>query len=212
MDLEKRLLEGLKALPGMPADVESLGHRLLQYIELIAKWNTTHNLTAVRDPEAMIARHLLDSLTVLPHISGPNIVDAGSGAGLPGIPIALARPDWRVILVESNQKKAAFLMQAAVELNLTNVVVKSQRIEKLSVENKIDTVISRAFSSLNRFAQLAGGLCKDNVEHCRLVAMKGAFPDLELMQLSPEFKVEQIIALTVPGLRAKRHLIVLRCS
>lgn len=212
MDLEKRLLEGLQALPGMPADVDGLGRRLRQYIELIAKWNATHNLTAVRDPGAMVARHFLDSLAVLPHISGPNIVDVGSGAGLPGIPIALARPDWQVVLVESNQKKAAFLMQAVIELNLTNVVVKSQRIEKLSVENKIDTVISRAFSNLNRFAQLASGLCKDNAEHCRLVAMKGAFPDLELMQLSPEFHVEQIIAVAVPGLKAKRHLIKLRCN
>lgn len=213
MSLEKQLRDGLEAILGLSADTARLTSQLLRYIELITKWNSTHNLTSVRKPESMITRHMLDSLVVLPHISGPNIVDVGSGAGLPGIPLALARPDWQVILVESNQKKAAFLQQVVVELSLQNVSIKQERVEKIKLENKINTVISRAFSSLERFMRLSKHLCENNVDHCRFVAMKGAFPDMELMQLPPEFPVERIIPVTVPGLRVKRHLVVMRsCS
>lgn len=212
MNLEKQLHDGLKAIPGLSSvDIAHLSSQLSRYITLITKWNSTHNLTSVRNPESMITRHMLDSLVALPHISGSNIVDVGSGAGLPGIPIALARPDWRVTLVESNQKKAAFLQQAVVELGLQNVTIKQERIEKIKPENKINTVISRAFSSLERFMRLSKHLCAQNAEHCRFVAMKGAFPDMELMQLPPEFPVEHIVPVTVPGLRAKRHLVIMRC-
>lgn len=211
MNLEKQLHEGLEAISGLSADVTHLSSRLLCYIELITKWNNTHNLTSVRNPESMITRHMLDSLIVLPHISGPNIVDVGSGAGLPGIPIALARPEWQMVLVESNQKKATFLQQVVVELGLQNVSIRQERVEKIKPENKVDTVISRAFSSLERFMRLSKHLCENNVDHCRFIAMKGAFPDMELMQLPPEFPVEQIIPVAVPGLRAKRHLVVMRC-
>jgi 16S rRNA (guanine527-N7)-methyltransferase len=208
--LEKHLLDGLKAID-LPADTDItlLSNQLLRYIALITKWNDTHNLTAVRNPASMITHHMLDSLTSLPYINGPNIVDVGSGAGLPGIPLALVRSDWQVTLVESSQKKAAFLVQAAVELNLPNVSVRQQRVENMIMENNVDTVISRAFSNLNRFMQLTGHLCRNNSDHCRFIAMKGAFPDMELMQLSPEFHIKQIIPVTVPGLRAKRHLIVI---
>ncbi len=211
MDLEALLIDGLTEMSALPADQSLLRQQLLQYIALIVKWNNTHNLTAVKTPEAMITRHLLDSLSVLPHISGPNIVDVGSGGGFPGIPIALARPEWRITLVESNSKKVAFLKQAAVELKLLNVQVIHQRVEKADLQEEINTVISRAFSSLSRFAQLARALCENAPENCRLVAMKGNFPDLELMQLPPEFVVERIIAITVPRLKAKRHLIVIKC-
>lgn len=108
MNLEKQLHDGLKAIPELSADTGHLCSRLLRYIELIAKWNSTHNLTSVRNPESMITRHMLDSLVILPHVSGPGIVDVGSGAGFPGIPVALARPEWQVTLVESNQKKPLF--------------------------------------------------------------------------------------------------------
>lgn len=209
MNLEKQLHEGLEAIPELAADTTQLSRQLLRYIELITKWNSTHNLTSVRKPESMVTRHMLDSLAVLPHIDGPNIVDVGSGAGLPGIPIALARPQWRVTLAESNQKKAAFLQQAIIELDLSNVTIKPARVEKTTLENKTNTVISRAFSNLERFMQLSKHLCASDA-HCRFVAMKGAFPDMELMQLPQEFVVETIIAVTVPGLKAKRHLIVMR--
>jgi len=152
---------------------------------------------------------MLDSLVTVPHISGPGIADVGSGGGFPGIPIALARPDWQVTLIESNQKKAAFLLQAALELNLPNISVRQGRVEKIILENRVDTVISRAFSSLERFMSLSKHLCDSNSDCC-FIAMKGEFPDMELMQLSPEFVVEKIIAVTVPGLKAKRHLVVIR--
>lgn len=211
MDLEALLIDGLAEMQELPADQSLLKRQLLQYIALLVKWNATHNLTAVKTPEAMITRHLLDSLSVLPHISGPNIVDVGSGGGFPGIPIALARPEWQITLVESNSKKAAFLKQTVLELNMPNVRVLHQRVEKVNLQEKINTVISRAFSSLSRFAQSSSLLCEKNPESCRLVAMKGNFPDLELMQLPPEFAVERIIAITVPKLKAKRHLIVMKC-
>lgn len=210
MNLEKQLLNGLEAIPGLSADTGALSSRLLRYIELIAKWNSTHNLTSVRNPESMITRHMLDSLVILPHVSGPCIVDVGSGAGFPGVPVALARPKWQVTLVESNQKKAAFLLQTVLELGLSNVSVKQGRVEKIKLENKVDTVVSRAFSSLERFMSLSKHLSESNADHCRFIAMKGEFPDMELMQLSPEFVVEKIVAVTVPGLKAKRHLVVIR--
>ncbi|HNS58182.1 MAG TPA: 16S rRNA (guanine(527)-N(7))-methyltransferase RsmG [Nitrosomonas europaea] len=210
MNLEKQLHDGLKAIPELSADTGHLCSRLLRYIELIAKWNSTHNLTSVRNPESMITRHMLDSLVILPHVSGPGIVDVGSGAGFPGIPVALARPEWQVTLVESNQKKAAFLLQAVLELGLPNISVKQGRVEKIKLENKVDTVVSRAFSSLERFMSLSKHLSENDSDHCRFIAMKGEFPDMELMQLSPEFVVEKIVAVTVPGLKAKRHLVVIR--
>lgn len=210
MNLEKQLRDGLEIIPELSADMALLSNRLSHYIELIAKWNNTHNLTSIRTPESMVARHMLDSLVVLPHITGPSVVDVGSGAGLPGIPIAMARPEWQVTLVESSQKKAAFLLQAAVELKLPNISVRQERVEKTTLENKVDTVISRAFSSLERFMSLSSHLCGNNAGSCRFVAMKGEFPDMELMQLSPEFAVEKIIAVTVPGLKAKRHLVIIR--
>ena len=210
MDLEALLIDGLAEMSALPVDQYLLRRQSLQYIALLIKWNATHNLTAVKTPEAMITRHLLDSLSVLPYISGPHIVDVGSGGGFPGIPIALARPEWQITLVESNSKKAVFLKQAVLELNLTNVRVMHQRVEKIDLQEEINTVISRAFSSLSRFGQLAKPFCEKNPENCRLVAMKGNFPDLELMQLSPEFAVERILAITVPKLKAKRHLIVMK--
>ncbi|CAD86387.1 MULTISPECIES: 16S rRNA (guanine(527)-N(7))-methyltransferase RsmG [Nitrosomonas] len=210
MNLEKQLHDGLKAIPELSADTGHLCSRLLRYIELIAKWNSTHNLTSVRNPESMITRHMLDSLVILPHVSGPGIVDVGSGAGFPGIPVALARPEWQVTLVESNQKKAAFLLQAVLELGLPNISVKQGRVEKIKLENKVDTVVSRAFSSLERFMSLSKHLSENDSDHCRFIAMKGEFPDMELMQLSSEFVVEKIVAVTVPGLKAKRHLVVIR--
>lgn len=209
MNLEKQLHEGLEAIPELSTDIAQLSTQLARYIELITKWNSTHNLTSVRKPESMVTRHMLDSLAVLPHISGPNIVDVGSGAGLPGIPIALARPEWQITLVESNHKKAAFLQQVVIELNLQNITINQERIEKTVVENKVNTVISRAFSSLERFMRLSKHLCENNANHCYFVAMKGAFPDMELMQLPQEFLVKTIIPVTVPGLKAKRHLIVM---
>ncbi|MEK6708614.1 MAG: 16S rRNA (guanine(527)-N(7))-methyltransferase RsmG [Pseudomonadota bacterium] len=208
MSLAESLADGIAALGlALPQATQA---RLLQYLALIRKWNQVHNLTAVREPETMLPRHLLDSLAVLPHIAGPRIVDVGSGAGLPGIPLALVRPDWHVVLLESNHKKAVFLQQARIELQLENVEVVAERAENFHPEAKFNTVISRAFSDLTDFVQLAGHLCVEEDSSGRLVAMKGVYPHEELAQIPPQFMIEKTLSVAVPGLEAERHLVVLR--
>lgn len=208
MSLAESLADGIDALGlALPQATQA---RLLQYLALIRKWNQVHNLTAMREVEIMLTRHLLDSLAVLPHIVGPRIADVGSGAGLPGIPLALVRPDWRVTLLESNHKKAAFLQQARIELQLENVEVVAERVENFHPAAKFDTVISRAFSDLTDFVQLAGHLCAGDDGGGRLVAMKGVYPHEELVQVPPQFMVEKIVSVAVPGLKAERHLVVLK--
>lgn len=210
MSLEKQLREGLDKLAcGLPEERERIGERLLHYILFLEKWNRVHNLTAVRKPEEMVAKHILDSLTLLPAINGTHHADVGSGAGLPGIPLAMVRPDWHVTLLESNQKKAAFLTQACIELALKNVSVVCERAERFFPAEKFDTVISRAFADLSTFVKSAGHLCASNGTS-RLIAMKGRFPDAELMQLPEQFVVEKVLRVMVPGLRAARHLIVIK--
>lgn len=207
-----QLADGIAAL-GL-AIPETAQTRFLQYLALIQKWNKVHNLTAVRGPETMLVRHLLDSLAVLPHIAGPRIADVGSGAGLPGIPLAIARPEWHVLLVESNHKKAVFLQQARIELGLENVEVMAERVENIGRSKGFDTIISRAFSDLVDFIKLAGHLCAEGSEKGgdggRLVAMKGVYPHEELEQLPAEFVVEKILPITVPGLNAARHLVIIK--
>lgn len=208
MSLAESLADGIAALGfTLPHATQA---RLLQYLALIRKWNRVHNLTAVREPEIMLTRHLLDSLAVVPHIAGPRIADVGSGAGLPGIPLALVRPDWHVVLLESNHKKAAFLQQACIELKLENVEVAAERAENFRPTAKFDTVISRAFSDLMDFIQLAGHLCAEDGNSGRLVAMKGVYPHEELAQIPPSFMVEKTLSIVVPGLEAERHLVMLR--
>jgi 16S rRNA (guanine527-N7)-methyltransferase len=208
MRLAAQLSEGIEFLGlALPPETQT---RMLQYLALIRKWNQVHNLTAVREPEAMLVRHLLDSLAILPHVAGPRIADVGSGAGLPGIPLALARPEWRVTLVETNHKKTAFLQQARIELDLKNVEVMTERVENFHPVDGFDIVISRAFSDLADFAGLAGHLCASGNGGGRLVAMKGVYPHEELAQLPAQFMVEKILPVTVPGLEAERHLVLIK--
>jgi 16S rRNA (guanine527-N7)-methyltransferase len=208
MRLAAQLSEGIEVLGlAIPRETQT---RMLQYLALIRKWNQVHNLTAVREPEAMLVRHLLDSLAILPHVAGPRIADVGSGAGLPGIPLALARPEWRVTLVETNHKKTAFLQQARIELDLKNVEVMTERVENFHPVDGFDIVISRAFSDLADFAGLAGHLCAPGNGGGRLVAMKGVYPHEELAQLPAQFMVEKILPVTVPGLEAERHLVLIK--
>ena len=169
-----------------------------------------HNLTSVREPEIMLTRHLLDSLAVLPYIAGPHIIDVGSGAGLPGIPLALAHPDWQVVLLESNHKKTVFLQQARIELKLNNVEVVCERVENFCPTDGFNTVISRAFSDLTDFVKLAGHLCAEGNISGRLVAMKGVYPHEELAQIPPPFMVEKVLSVAVPGLEAERHLVMIK--
>ena len=178
---------------------------LLKYLALLSKWNRTYNLTAIRDPLAMVAHHLLDSLAVLPYLplgDHARVADAGSGAGLPGIPIAIARPGWHVALAESSQKKAAFLRQAAIELALANVEVHEGRVERWQPRPLFDVVISRAFAALGDFITA----CRHLVQPAGvLAAMKGAAP-----QDAP--RECQLVRLDVPLLGAQRHLVLCPAS
>ena len=188
---------------------QSTTEQLLDYLALLAKWNRVYNLTAIREETKWISHHLLDSLAVVPHLPAGRLVDAGTGAGLPGIPIAFACPARPVILLDSNQKKGAFLTQASAELALTNVKVVIERAESYSPDHAFDVVISRAFSSIPDFIRLAGHLCRPGGV---LAAMKGARPDAEIAQLPEAWKAETIIRLRVPRLDAERHLVMLRKS
>lgn len=183
--------------------------KLLAYLALLTKWNRVYNLTAIREQERMLSQHLLDSLAVLPHIYGDNILDVGSGGGLPGIPLAIAMPEKKVTLLDSNQKKATFLKQVAIELKLANVTVACDRVENYPSECKFDTIVSRAFSDLASFARLAGHLCAPNGI---LLAMKGVIPHEEAAQLPTNVTVEKVIPLKVPMLEAERHLVVMRST
>lgn len=205
MNLSGMLYEGCKSL-GVPLPDETR-EKLLGYIELIHKWNKVYNLTAIREPESMLTQHILDSLSVLPHIHGKTLLDVGCGAGLPGIPLALARPELQVTMLDSNHKKTAFVQQAIIELGIGNAKVLCDRVEALEHENKFDVVISRAFSDLAEFVKLAGGLVAPGG---RMVAMKGVYPHEELAQLPGKAEVEEVIPLTVPGLEANRHLVMIK--
>ncbi len=180
--------------------------RLLEYAGLLQKWNRTYNLTAIRDPLAMVAHHLLDSLAVLPHLplaaERARIADAGSGAGLPGIPLAIARPHWHVALAESSQKKSAFLRQAAIELGLQNVEVHEGRVEAWRPQPLFDLVISRAFAALGEFIAACRHLVAPGGV---LAAMKGVAPQETRAECS-------VVRLHVPLLDAQRHLVLCPAS
>jgi 16S rRNA (guanine527-N7)-methyltransferase len=179
---------------------------LLQYLVLLEKWNQVYNLTAVRDLAKMVGAHLLDSLSVVPLLSGENVLDVGSGAGLPGIPIAVAKPDCKVTLLDSNHKKAAFLRQAVADLALKNANVVCERVESWVAPRGFEVIISRAFSDLGEFVALTGRLLAPSGV---LAAMKGLYPFEELERLPSGFRVKEVRALQVPGLEAERHLVLI---
>lgn len=211
MSLLEKITQSLQALDYDFAHQErSLSELIQQYLLCIEKWNRIHNLTAIRDPQDMLYQHVMDSLAVLPHVRGPQIVDIGSGAGLPGIPIALARPDWGVMLVESNHKKASFLQQVKIELGLQNVAVMAKRSEDIRPDESVSIIITRAFSDLGEFIQLTQHLAGENNTNCRWVAMKANCSDAELKQIHAPFCIEKIVSLTVPGLDAARQLIIIK--
>lgn len=202
----QRGLEGL-ALP-LPAEASA---KLLAYTALLAKWNRTYNLTAIRDPEEMVSHHLLDSLAVIAHLplqAGDTLADVGSGGGLPGIPLAIARPDWRVTLNDANEKKTAFLRQASFELALSNVSVHEGRVEAWRPAKDFSLVISRAYAELAQFV----ASCRHLVAHGgMLAAMKGALVRDELARVPEDCDCGQVISLRVPLLEAQRHLVLCRC-
>jgi 16S rRNA (guanine527-N7)-methyltransferase len=180
--------------------------RLLAYLELITKWNQVYNLTAIRDPQRMVVEHLLDSLAILPHLLAPRLLDVGTGAGLPGVPLAIVRPAWRIVLLDSSHKRCSFLRQAAIELRLGNVEVACERAESYRPAEPFASVVSRAFSDTAHFARVALPLV---ARGGTMLAMKGLYPHEELAQLAPEVALKEVVALAVPGLDAQRHLVVM---
>jgi len=181
--------------------------KLLAFRDLLLKWNKTYNLTALRDPEQAISHHLLDSLSILPHVGSGPLLDVGSGGGLPGIPLAIARPDLPVGMVDTVQKKATFLQQASIELDLKNVAVHHARVEEM--QGQYAQISSRAFAEIALFVALTRHLMAPGG---RWLAMKGQRPDDELKALPDDIAVEAIVPLDVPGLAAERHLIILRAG
>ncbi len=201
----QRLRAGLAALSLDLADATI--DRLLAYVDLLARWNAAYNLTAVRDPTEMVTRHLLDSLAVLPHVRGSRLADLGSGAGLPGIPLALCHPFEQVVLVDSNGKKARFLREAVRQLGLAAVSVAESRVE--AVRGTFDCITARAFATLADMLAWGGHLLGPDG---RWLALKGRVPHDEITALPAGFEVESVHRLDVPGLDAERHLVTIRRS
>ena len=174
------------------------------FVELLDKWNQIYNLTAIRERAQMIPAYLLDSLSIIKFIKGINVLDVGSGAGLPGIPLALCLPQKRFVLLDSSVKKTRFLQQAVIELQLNNVKVCKTNVKNYPTIELFDTVVCRAFSSLAGFISAAGRLCKPS--GCML-ALKGKFPENELAEVPEGFKVEAVSRLQVPLLARQRHVV-----
>lgn len=199
--LRPELEAGLVQLDLDPA----LAAPLLEYLALLARWNATYNLTAIRDPREMLAKHLLDSLAMRPFVRGLHtLADLGTGPGLPGIPLAIATPSLQVTLVESNGKKARFLREAVRQLKLSNVQVAESRIEAFRPDATFDAITARALATLPLILQLGGHLPGADG---RLLAMKGVLPEDEIAALPAGWRVAAIHPLRVPGLSAERHLL-----
>ena len=208
MTLESRLAAGLAEMD-LQVDVATR-ERLIAYLRLIEKWNNVHNLTAIRDTEQMVVLHLLDSLSVLPHVGAARtLLDVGSGAGLPGVPLAIVNRDLRVTVLDSSHKKAAFLAQAKAELAPDNLEVVCQRVEQWRPGAKFDLVVSRAFADLTDFVALARHVVKPGGA---MLAMKGVHPLEEIARLPGSHRIERVVELHVPTLGAQRHLVFLRAA
>ena len=203
--LQQKLADGLSALPlELNASVQ---HQLIDYLQLLVKWNRAYNLTAIRQPEQMVTRHLLDSLVIGPYLQGPRILDVGTGAGLPGIPLALAYPDLQFTLLDSNGKKIRFVTQAVAELGLANVDVIQSRIEAFQPECRFDTIPARAFASIEELIDQTTRLLVDKGQY---LIMKGVYPVAEVEAMPEGYQVEAVHQLKVPALDAERHLLIVR--
>ena len=206
MSQAEALQEGIAQL-GITLGAEAQ-RKLLDYLALLHKWNKVYNLTAIRDPQQMVSNHLLDSLAVLPHLWAGRWLDVGCGAGLPGLILAVAQPDWQFALLDSNSKKTSFVQQAVVELCLLNVSVPCARVEEWQPAERFDGITSRAFSELGEFLRSPRHLM---APHGRWAAMKGA-PQQECAGVPDGCQVERVIPLQVPGLQASRSLVIAACK
>lgn len=203
--LLKILEDGVSTL-GLSCSDSSLA-RLIQYLELLAKWNQTYNLTAVRDPVKMVSLHLLDSVAVSPFLVGRRILDVGTGAGLPGIPLALINPDKTFVLLDSNAKKTRFVRQAKMEIKLKNVEIVRSRLEEFHVDHKFDTIVTRAFTDLFRIVAGTRHLLRGGGQ---IAAMKGRLSTVEIGQIR-EFK-SRVVSIAIPDVDAERHLVLMSPS
>lgn len=200
--LQKQLREGLEAL-----DVnlnEPQQSSLLDFVALLIKWNKVYNLTSVREPLKILHRHILDSLSVIPFLSGQHFIDIGAGAGLPGIPLAIALPEKSFVLLDSNGKKTRFMQQVKAELSLANINVVHSRVEEFQPDELFDAVISRAFASLQKMASWSAHLVRENGV---LFAMKGSYPEQEISELANSFEIKAVHKIEYTGLDADRYLL-----
>lgn len=202
----ERLQQGTKVMEMALSDQQQ--QKLMQFLLLLVKWNKAFNLTAVRDPLEMVGRHLLDSLALLPHLTSTNCLDMGTGAGLPGIPLAIMRPQTQFVLLDGNSKKIRFVRQAVMELGLTNVEPVHARVENYHPETPFQTLISRAFTALPKMLELTSELRAPETE---LLAMKGNVPAEEIALLVPDYRCD-IIPLMVPFEEGERCLLRIRPS
>ncbi|KOY60926.1 16S rRNA (guanine(527)-N(7))-methyltransferase RsmG [Photorhabdus heterorhabditis] len=184
--------------------------QLIAYVDMLNKWNKTYNLTSVRDPEQMLVRHIMDSIIVSPYLQGYRFIDVGTGPGLPGIPLAIVRPDSYFTLLDSLGKRVRFLRQVQHELGLANIEPVQSRVETYPSEPPFDGVISRAFASLQDMVSWCGHLPKS--VHGRFYALKGVLPEEELTVLPSGISVDSVIRLDVPELEGQRHLVILKSN
>lgn len=198
MNAELILEQGINQL-GVSVEAEAL----LEYLALLIKWNKTYNLTAIKQPKEMVVKHLLDSLAIVPHIKGDSVIDVGTGAGLPGIPLALCYPDKSISLLDSNGKKTRFLQQVKRTLGLSNIEIIQIRSENYHPKSRFDTVVSRAFASIEQMIEWTKHLITPDGQW---LAMKGKQPDNELTDLAFP---QRVTPLTIPGLSDDRCLVII---
>ena len=204
-EIEFRLRQGCEQLELNLSDLKY--KQILAYLNLLIRWNKAYNLTSVRDPFEMVERHILDSLSILPYVEGQKVLDVGTGAGLPGMILAIVRDKQSYVLLDSNGKKTRFLTQVSLELELKNVVVENSRIEKYESNEGFDVILTRAFSSLSDMLTLTGHLLKST---SRILAMKAQILNEEITTLPEGFVVDSIKPLQVPGLKENRNLVICR--
>jgi 16S rRNA (guanine527-N7)-methyltransferase len=189
---------------------DSQVEKLLDYLALLNKWNSVYNLTSLRDPMQMVTLHVLDSLAAVPAFNdAKNVLDVGAGGGLPGMVLAISRPDVKVSMIDTVHKKTAFLNQVKAELELSNVTVYTKRVEQLEVKTKFDVITSRAFADLSDFVNWSGHVL---AEGGQFIALKGTAPAEERERLPEPWKVQKLAPLEVPGLDAERHLVFIKAE
>jgi 16S rRNA (guanine527-N7)-methyltransferase len=206
--LQQVLAEGIQTMNLAVSQAQQ--DKLMDYLALMFKWNSVYNLTSLRDPMQMVTHHLLDSLAAVPAFeNAANVLDVGSGGGLPGIVLAIVRPDMKVAMIDTVHKKTAFLTQVKAELGLANVTVYTMRVEQLQVSDKFDVITSRAFADLSDFVNWSSHLL---AEPGRYIALKGVAPKDEQERLPAQWKVAKVEPLQVPRLGAERHLVFIERS